>query len=153
MNKKYKSAFSHVAPDNKSIERIFDMTEKKKLKFKPLLVAAVVIALLVSCMVSANAITDGAVFDRIIVFINGTEKSQEDISYSYHTEINDKGEEEKYYNFEVIDENGEKSGVQFKVENDGVAIGGNYSYDEGFKAEIYQGDEKTELYIPTTVAQ
>ncbi len=155
MNNKYKTAFKHVTPDKKCIERIFDMTEKKKMKFRPLLITAVIIALLVSCILSANAITDGAVFEKIIVFINGNEKNQEDVSYNYHTEINDKGETEKHYKFEITGENGEKGELEFKMNKNGVVInsGGNYGFNEGFKAEIYQDEEKTELYVPTTVSE
>lgn len=48
MNKKYKSAFSFVAPSNESIERIYNMTRKKRISYKPLLTAAMAIAIILS---------------------------------------------------------------------------------------------------------
>ncbi len=90
MKNEYKKAFRLVVPDDNSIERIFIMT-KRKVSFKPLLVVAVIIAILISCIVSVNAATDGKVveaikeskiYSNITVFVNGEKKSSNEIDDS-----------------------------------------------------------------------
>ncbi len=90
MKNEYKKAFRLVVPDDNSIERIFIMT-KRKVSFKPLLVVAVIIAILISCIVSVNAATDGKVveaikeskiYSNITVFVNGEKKSSDEIDDS-----------------------------------------------------------------------
>ncbi len=110
MNKKYKSAFSHICPSEKSVERIFDMTEKKKIKLRPLLVAAAIVALLAVSVVSANAATDGAVVEDVIEAVNflknGKEKAPEDFNYE-HSKETVNGEDADCYSFDITKINGE----------------------------------------------
>lgn len=68
MNKEYyKRTFSKVRPSEKALERIFDMTEKKpkRIRFKGLIAAAVIIALLLCGTLSANAATDGKLYTGV----------------------------------------------------------------------------------------
>ncbi len=109
MNEKYKSAFSLVAPSDDSVERIFTMTEKKKINLKPLLLVAVISALLAASVITANATTDGAVLDAVQNFVGGEENASKEASCEFHIERID-GEDSKV----VIDEDGEKYGVQFE---------------------------------------
>ncbi len=157
MHKQYKEAFSFVVPSESSVERIFDMTKKRKFNLRPFLIAAVIMTFLAVSMVSANAATDGAIaegIDRAIesvkILINGEEKTPEEVGYEYREETVD-GEVIKHYGFEFEGENGEKSGVEFAVSDDGVGIG---SYGEvgadGFNAKFQVDGKEIELNVPTT---
>lgn len=91
MNKtEYKKAFSQIQPSDEVVERILEMSEKKKLmpKTKTLLVAIAVIAVLVCATFSVNAATDGAVASYV------TEKASqvlpENISNIFNIVINGK---------------------------------------------------------------
>lgn len=75
----YKRAFSNIRPSDERLERIFDMTEKKKrvrgLKKGLIAVMAVIIALMCGAL-TANAATDGAFFDGVRLIINGKEVNE-----------------------------------------------------------------------------
>lgn len=73
MTNKYKRAFSQIHPSDKTLERIYTMSEKKnkRIKFKGLLIAAACITALLCGTVTANAATDGALFEGINLIING----------------------------------------------------------------------------------
>lgn len=85
--KQYTETFSKLHPSDESIERIMSMTDKKYVSGvrKTLIIAAVVISILCSVGLAANAATDGAVADsvseafetvskKITVMVNGEEK-------------------------------------------------------------------------------
>ena len=65
MTNKYKRTFSQIHPSDKTLERIYAMSEKKnkRIKFKGLLIAAACITALLCGTVTANAATDGALFE------------------------------------------------------------------------------------------
>lgn len=73
MTNKYKRTFSQIHPSDKTLERIYAMSEKKnkRIKFKGLLIAAACITALLCGTVTANAATDGALFEGINLIING----------------------------------------------------------------------------------
>lgn len=73
MTNKYKKTFSQIHPSDKTLERIYAMSEKKnkRIKFKGLLIAAACITALLCGTVTANAATDGALFEGINLIING----------------------------------------------------------------------------------
>ncbi len=100
MNKKYKSAFSLVAPSDESVERIFAMTEKKKFNFKPLLAFALISALLAASMITANAATDGAVLNSLKITAEEDEKPQEQINSDLQVKTVD-GEKHVYFSDKV----------------------------------------------------
>lgn len=158
MHEKYKSAFRNVAPSEISVERILTMTKKKKFRFKPLVIAAVILALTVASIISVNAATDGAIVEKVEqvvhnvkVLINGEEKSPDDIKYEYRSEITDNKKIE-HYGFEIDD----GSYVEFALENngDGSGVGGVAINQDGeideFKATVNDGSGEIELNVPTT---
>lgn len=73
MTNKYKRTFSQIHPSDKTLEKIYAMSEKKnkRIKFKGLLIAAACITALLCGTVTANAATDGALFEGINLIING----------------------------------------------------------------------------------
>lgn len=73
MTNKYKKTFSQIHPSDKTLERIYAMSEKKnkRIKFKGLLIAAACITALLCGTVTANAATDGALFEGINLIIIG----------------------------------------------------------------------------------
>lgn len=161
MHNKYKSAFGHVAPSESSVERIFDMTKKKRLNLKPLLVAAIITALSVVTFVSVNAATDGAVVKEVKqavqtvrVFVNGEEMEidPEEFSYAYSKDIV-AGEEIDHFEIEVA--NGK---ITFDVEPDGASTIMEFREEEGaegepiseFRAIVNNGEGEIELNVPTT---
>ncbi len=155
MNEKYKSAFSVVCPSESSVERIFDMTKKKKVTFKPLLIAAIVTTLMAVSVVCANAATDGAIVEKaeqvvenavqsFKVLINGKEALAENVEYTHSTEMKD-GAEFECHNFDIVGENGGNYNVDVEVKDDGdviyVSAGGDSS------ANIYIGDADTYIML------
>ena len=66
----YKKAFSQINPSEETIERIFEMSEKKHSKKirKGLIIAIALIAVLLFGVLTAYAATDGAIFDPPISF-------------------------------------------------------------------------------------
>lgn len=101
--KQYTETFSKLHPSDESIERIMSMTNKKYVVGvrKTLIIAAVVISILCSVGLAANAATDGAVADsvskafenvskKITVMVNGEEK-EADVTVTQKTGSN--GEE------------------------------------------------------------
>lgn len=66
----YKKAFSQINPSDETVERIFEMTEKKHSKKlrKGLIIAIAIIAVLLLGTLTVNAATDGALFDPPISF-------------------------------------------------------------------------------------
>ncbi len=161
MNKKYKNAFSLVAPSDESIERIFDMTERKrKISFKPLLVAAIVIIASVGGLFTANAATDGEVFEaieqsevvkKLVVYINGQKAELNEDQYEYHTEVGEDGKTIERIEFGVTDEYGDHGfEIAYEISDDGVGIGASGEIPGEFKIIHGEGEDAQELYIPTT---
>ena len=157
MNKKeYKEAFSKIQPSDSFEERIFCMTTNRKnfAGYKRVLITAlVVISLLCSVGIFANAATDGAVGEaisqvakKVIVFINGEETEQELV---LEEGVGKDGE--PYYTGEVFikDADGkEEAKIEFSMDYEGVEIGVGGEKAEDIDAIIA---DEFELYIPTTV--
>lgn len=156
MNKnKYKEAFSKIQPSDNVEERIVNMTTNRKnfISFKRVLITAlVVVSLLCSVGVFANAATDGAVgeaisqvAEKVIVFING-EKTEQELVLEEGV-----GKDGKpYYTGEVLitAPDGEKTArVEFEMDYEGVEIGIGGAAAEDIDSIIA---DSFELYIPTT---
>lgn len=158
MNKtEYKEAFSKVQPSDETLERIMNMTNRKKNKsFKRVLITAlVIISLVCSIGVIANAATDGAVSEvvsevvenvskKVIVLINSKETEQEII---LEEGVGEDGE--PYYKGEISvtsPDGDEKAYLEFEMNDDGAEI---FSSGENIDAIL---SNSFELYIPTTVA-
>ncbi len=166
MKKKYKQVFGRVAPDEKTIERIIDMTAEKRIRFKPLLIAAAIIAAVAVGMFSANAATDGELFDDVKagietgveavkksfvgrIIVGGKELSEEDVSIEYNTEVGEDGKTvervEIYYpqddsSYELV----------YEIDEEGVGIMGSGDIPEDFHMEYNDGTEDKVLDMPTT---
>lgn len=159
MNKtEYKEIFSQIHPSDETVERIMDMTNRKKTtSFKRVLTTAlVVISLICTVGVIANAATDGAVGEavsevvenvskKVIVLING-EKTEQEVIMDEGV-----GEDGKpYYKGEisVTNFNGDaESVIEFEVDGDSAAIGMAGSSGESIDAIL---SDSFELYVPTT---
>lgn len=156
MNKsEYKQVFSKIQPSDNFEERILNMTNRKKfVSFKRVLITAlVVISLLCSVGVFANAATDGAVgeaisqvAEKVIVFINGEKTEQELV---FEEGVGKDGE--PYYKGEVLikDPEGKEDGkIEFEMDYEGFEIGIGGATAEDIDAVIA---ENFEVHIPTTV--
>lgn len=100
----YKKAFSNIRPSDERLERIFDMTEKKKkvrgVKKGLIAVMAVIIALMCGAL-TANAATDGAFFDGVKLILNGEEVNISDYLKVHRSYTKDDGEVVDEYTFAV----------------------------------------------------
>lgn len=90
----YKRAFSDIRPSDERLERIFDMTEKsrraKGIK-KGLIVVIAVLSVLMCGALTANAATDGALFEGVKLVINGEEASVSDYLKTHNSYTTDDG--------------------------------------------------------------
>lgn len=163
MDEKYKAAFGGVVPSEGSVERILAMTKsKRKVSFRPFLIAAVIIALSLVSLVTVNAATDGSVVEKleeavqsVRVFIDGKEKSPDDVEYDYSKKVVD-GKEVDHYGFKLDD----GDYVEFDVESDGrwaavlhagdAVVGEEDGTQHQFKAQVSNGNGEIELNAPTT---
>lgn len=100
----YKKAFSNIRPSDERLERIFDMTEKKKkvrgLKKGLIAVMAVIIALMCGAL-TANAATDGALFDGVKLIMNGEEVKISDYLKEHRSYTADDGTVVDEYKFDL----------------------------------------------------
>lgn len=106
----YKRTFSKIRPSDETIERIFEMSEKKnkRIKFKGLLVAVACLAALLCGALTANASTDGALFEGINLIVNGEDVNLKDYIKNYNSYVDENGNTVSEYKFELPD-NGEAS--------------------------------------------
>ncbi len=158
MNKRYKKAFSHIVPSDSSIERIFDMTKKRKINAKPLLIAAVIASLLAGSMVSANAMTDGKVLEtakdiveeikQVKVFVNGEEAEPERVEFEAEEVTDYDGNKMQEYRIKYEDENGCCSYLIVGESDDGASFDSSGESIEKF--EIQHKDKTVEICVPTT---
>ena len=132
----YKKAFSQINPSEETIERIFEMTEKKRSKKirKGLIIAIAIIVTLLCGVLTANAASNGALFDGIsneIGFkING--EDVEDLTSRILKSFVDKGGTgSERYQID-LDGDGEVDSV-LEIEGDGtgwtVIVYANPDYD------------------------
>lgn len=119
---KYKRTFSQIRPSEETIERIFEMSEKKsrRMKSKGLIAVLVCLAALLCGTLTANAATDGALFEGISLIVNGENVDLKDYITNYKTYKTDDGTEVSEFEMEVPDENGNAS-----IEIEGSVIGEN----------------------------
>ena len=124
----YKKAFSQINPSEETIEKIFEMTEKKRSKKirKGLIIAVALVATLLCGAFTANAATDGALFEGIGLIINGQEVDLGDYIINH-----------KFY----VDENGNKVDEYVKVDlNDHIVGHKSHVYGDGNNVEKYEFD-------------
>ncbi len=133
MNKEYyKNTFSMVCPSEEAIERMLCMTEtrKKTFRHKGLIIVLAVIAALVCGTFTVNAATDGALFDKVKIFINGDEVNPTEHIKNYKTYVDDEGR--KITSFEVESSDGSRQSF---------AYGTNDEEDENLEANINVNDD------------
>lgn len=115
------------------------MSEKKnkRIKFKGLLVAVACLAALLCGTLTANAATDGALFEGLQLIVNGEEVNLVDYLKEHKSYVNDEGAQVQEYVFEVPDENGDGT----------MEIAEEFISDEE-NIEDVRGSK--ELHVPTT---
>lgn len=150
----YKKAFSNIRPSDESLERIFDMTEKKKRARgfkKGLIVVIAVLSVLMCGALTANAATDGAIaqtisegINSIKLIINGKEVETDKYISNVGEYVDDNGRTVSEYEISIPDEDA-KIDYEIVKDNDGVEF--NMSA-EGVKGEIQI--ETNDFIEPTT---
>lgn len=128
MDNHYKRTFSQIRPSDETIERIFEMSEKKnkRIKFKGLLVAVACLAALFCGTLTANAATDGALFEGINLIVNGENVNLVDYIKSHDKYVTEDGTVMETFEFEVDDEDGE---ISFETTDDITVEAGEKSDD------------------------
>lgn len=134
----YKRTFSQIRPSDETIERIFEMSEKKskRIKFKGLLVAVACLAALLCGALTANASTDGALFEGIQLIVNGEDVDLKDYIKYHNSYVDENGNTVSEYEFEMPDDNGEASIIVNENVGDITA-----SYDTDNNTIIYEINE------------
>lgn len=160
MNKTdYKHTFSKIHPSDETVERIMDMTNKKRFtKGKSIIACMAAIALLICTMgVIANAATDGAVTQtiadaaeslskKVYVFVNG-EKTEAELTVEEHTDADGNS----YYTGEVsITTPDSDTADKIEIELEGEE--GDAVYGAG-EIDIVLTDNLENAFIPTTAAE
>ncbi len=128
MDNHYKRTFSQIRPSDETIERIFEMSEKKnkRIKFKGLLVAVACLAALLCGTLTANAATDGALFEGINLIVNGENVNLVDYIKSHDKYVTEVGTVVETYEFEVDDKDGQ---ISFETTDDITVEAGEKSDD------------------------
>lgn len=126
MNKTdYKRTFSQIRPSDETIERIFEMSEKKskRIKHRGLVIAIACLMVLFCGTLTANAATDGALYEGIQLIMNGEDVDLKDYLKNYKSYTREDGAEVAEYEF-VVPEDDEASSIIVEGEllNDGESI-------------------------------
>lgn len=116
----YKKAFSNVRPSEKTVERIFEMSEKKnrKFRFKGLIAVLACLMALLCGTLTANAATNGALFEGIHLIMNGEDVNIVDYLKEHKSYVGEDGEQVEEYVLDVPDENGDGAVVFEKSVSD-----------------------------------
>lgn len=140
MNKKYYTdTFSKLHPSNETVERIFDMAEKKKVRIcrKTVLAIIVVLSIFVATCICANAATDGKLKEEVKNIINSKTETKLDYDYVAKRETH-------------IDENGNKV-VKTDIEApDGTTVAGFTATSVNSSGNMSE-DTRTEFYLKIVV--
>lgn len=115
----YKKAFSQINPSEETIEKVFEMTEKKHFNRirKGLIIAIALIAILLCGSLTANAATDGALFEGITLIMNGEKVDLKDYIVNHNSYVDEDGAKVEEYEFHIDeDENG--GSLIFEVKGD-----------------------------------
>lgn len=128
-NNNYKRTFSQIRPSEQTIERIFEMSEKKNrsIRHKGLMIAMACLVALLCGTLTANAATDGALFEGINLIINGENVNIVDYVKSHDKYVTDDGTVVETYEFEL---DGEDSQITVESEGD-IDLEINQESDDG----------------------
>lgn len=125
MNKQfYKQTFSGIYPSDEAIERIFDMTEKKtkRIRFKAMIVVAAIIAIFTCATLTANAVTDGALFSGMKMILNGEEVDIAQYIKDYQSYTDENGVEIEKFEVVVPDEDGNSVQIFRTADDEDVTL-------------------------------
>ena len=109
MREQYKKAMSGVRPSAQCTERILSMTEKKKTHLKKgWIIAAAAVLILACALFTANAATDGALFDGTLfqnlrVYLNGEEYEMNEYLNLVEDTTDKDGNPVVHYSYELPD--------------------------------------------------
>lgn len=106
MNKTdYINTFSKLHPSASTLERIFDMSERKQGKiYKRGLIAVIaVISIFIASCICANAATDGALASGAKMILNGEDVNLVDYVKNYESYIDENGNKVEKTSFETPD--------------------------------------------------
>ena len=118
----YQCTMSQLRPSNELMEKLMNnqtkITRHRRLT-KPLLIAAVIMALLVCGMLGANAATNGALFKGVSLILNG-EKVDINRYATSDSYIDDEGNVKITLDLsEVSEDNGGGFGMEIEANEDG----------------------------------
>lgn len=135
MNKNYyKSTFSKVHPSGETVERIFDMAEKKVGICRKTVAAIIaVLSIFVATCICANAATDGKLKEEVKNIINSKTETKLDYDYVAKRETH-------------IDENGNKVVETVLETPDGTPVGG-FTVTSVNSPENMSEDTRTEFHL------
>lgn len=140
MNKKYYTdTFSKLHPSDETVERIFNMAEKKKVRIcrKTVLAIIAVLCIFVATCICANAATDGKLKEEVKNIINSKTETKLDYDYVAKRETH-------------IDENGNKV-VKTDIEApDGTPVAGFTATSVNSSGNMSE-DTRTEFYLKIVV--
>lgn len=106
MNKTdYKKTFSKLHPSASTLERIFEMSERKQGKiYKRGLIAVIaVISIFIASCICANAATDGALASGAKMILNGEDVNIVEYVKNYESYIDENGRKVEKISFETPD--------------------------------------------------
>lgn len=106
MNKTdYKNTFSKLHPSASTLERIFEMSERKQGKFdkRGLIAVIAVVSILVASCICANAATDGALASGAKMILNGEDVNIVEYVKNYESYIDENGNKVEKTSFETPD--------------------------------------------------
>lgn len=135
----YKNTFSKIHPSAVTVERIFDMTEKKQIKFcqKGIIALIVIVSIFLATCICANAATDGALANGVKTLLNG-QASNTDEKISAEIKLVEK---ETY-----VDENGNKVG-KFVFETTGGQEIEEYEISRVVSSGFFENLEQCDVII------
>lgn len=125
MNKTdYKGTFSQIRPSDETIERIFEMSEKKskKMKHKGLVIAIACLMALLCGTLTANAATGGALYEGLQLIINGEDVNLKDYIKNYNSYTREDGAQVSEFELEVPDDGSASISMDGASLNEGEII-------------------------------
>lgn len=127
----YKNTFSKLHPSDVTVERIFDMSEKKQIRFckKGIIALIVILSIFLATCICADAATDGALRKEVKNILNGEGKiNPAEYDYVAKRESN-------------IDENGNTT-TKVVIEDLGGNSIGEYRITRSNSSENMEADTK-----------
>lgn len=150
MNKDYyKSTFSKLHPSDLTVERIFDMSEKKPIRFckKSIIALAVILSIFLATCICADAATDGALRKEMKTILNGEEKTKS-AEFEEKTKSDEYDHIAKYES--LTDENGNKVTKMVIEDLDGNPVE-ECIFTKSVSSENWNDEVNTVFYLKEVV--